>query len=80
LTFAVSGAPAHGVLSGQPPQLTYTPAANYFGSDGFTFVAKDTWRTSAVALVTINVTPWTTPHRAESILESSDGGFQRPSS
>ncbi|MGC9036977.1 MAG: cadherin domain-containing protein, partial [Verrucomicrobiia bacterium] len=37
LTFAIVAGPAHGTLSGTPPNVTYTPAANYNGSDSFTF-------------------------------------------
>ena len=33
--------PVHGVLSGTLPNLTYTPAQDYFGSDYFTFVTRD---------------------------------------
>jgi hypothetical protein len=33
--------PAHGTLSGTAPNVTYTPAANYNGSDSFTFKVND---------------------------------------
>ena len=41
LTYSVSTGPSHGTLSGTAPYLTYTPAANYNGSDSFTFKAND---------------------------------------
>lgn len=55
LTFAVATPPQHGTLSGTPPQLIYTPAANYNGSDSFTFTASDGSLTSAPATVSITI-------------------------
>ncbi|MCO5214066.1 MAG: Ig-like domain-containing protein [Caldilinea sp.] len=57
LTFAVAIPPQHGTLSGTAPNLTYTPAANYNGSDSFTFAASDGAAISNIATVAINVTP-----------------------
>ncbi|HEX8091069.1 MAG TPA: Ig-like domain-containing protein, partial [Blastocatellia bacterium] len=37
LTFSVVEGPSHGTLSGAAPNLTYTPAPNYYGADSFTF-------------------------------------------
>ncbi len=56
LTYRVVTAPAHGVLSGTAPSLTYTPAANYNGPDSFTFAASDGVVDSNTATVTITVT------------------------
>lgn len=36
--------------------FTYTPATNYFGDDGFTYVATDGAATSAVATVSLTIT------------------------
>jgi phage tail-like protein len=55
LTYSVLGAPAHGTLSGTPPSVTYTPAANFSGDDSFLFVANDGVQNSAAALVSIAV-------------------------
>ncbi|MBM4319021.1 MAG: tandem-95 repeat protein, partial [Deltaproteobacteria bacterium] len=55
LTFAVLTQPQHGTLSGNPPALTYTPAANWFGTDSFTFQVSDGQLASAPATVTITV-------------------------
>jgi hypothetical protein len=55
LTF-VASSPANGFLSGTAPNLTYTPAANYNGSDTFTFTVSDGTATSAPATVSITVT------------------------
>jgi hypothetical protein len=57
LTFAVASQPAHGTLTGTPPNLTYTPALNYHGPDSFTFTASDGTATSAPATLSITVTP-----------------------
>jgi len=55
--FAVKQGPTHGVLSGTPPALTYTPAAGYTGPDSFTFTATDGVCVSPAATVTIAVRP-----------------------
>jgi hypothetical protein len=41
LVFSIVTAPSHGTLSGTLPNVTYTPHANYFGTDSFTFKAND---------------------------------------
>src|SRR5439155_1195621 len=61
LTYSVVSGPAHGVLSGTAPNVTYTPAANYNGPDSFTFKANDGTLNSNVAAVTITVTPVNDP-------------------
>ncbi len=55
LTYSVAASPAHGVVSGSPPNVTYIPAANYSGPDGFSFTASDGAAVSAPALVNIVV-------------------------
>src|SRR5207245_169168 len=55
LTYTIGTGPAHGVLSGTAPNLTYTPAANYNGPDSFTFKANDGELDSKVATVSITV-------------------------
>ncbi len=55
LTFAV-GTPSNGTLSGTAPNLTYTPDANFNGSDSFTFTVNDGTTSSAAATVSISVT------------------------
>ena len=47
--------PAHGTVSGTGPNLTYTPSANYNGSDSFTFKVNDGTVDSATATVSITV-------------------------
>jgi VCBS repeat-containing protein len=48
--------PSQGMLSGTAPNLTYTPNANFSGSDSFTFTVSDGTTTSAPATVTITIT------------------------
>jgi len=57
LTYTVVAGPTHGTLSGTAPNLTYTPAPDFDGSDTFTFNANDGRLDSAPATVTITVTP-----------------------
>ena len=61
LTFAIVTPPAHGTLSGSAPNVTYTPAADYTGSDAFTFKVNDGQVDSNIATVSINVTPVNDP-------------------
>jgi hypothetical protein len=57
LTYAVGTAPAHGTLSGTAPNLTYTPDADFSGSDSFTFTVNDGFSDSSTATVAITVDP-----------------------
>ncbi|QSQ14187.1 PKD domain-containing protein [Myxococcus landrumensis] len=54
LTFQIDGAPAHGTLSGAPPEMTYTPAQDFHGEDSFTFTVSD-GTTSSSATVSLTV-------------------------
>ena len=57
LTFTIVSGPARGSLSAaaSPGEYTYTPEANFTGSDEFTFTVADGSTTSAPATVTISV-------------------------
>jgi VCBS repeat-containing protein len=56
LTAAVVTDPTHGVLALNPDgSFTYTPAANYNGTDSFTYKANDGSLNSAPVTVTLNV-------------------------
>ena len=55
LTYSVVAGPTNGALSGTAPNLTYTPNANYNGSDSFTFKANDGTVDSNVASISITV-------------------------
>ena len=56
LTFTVVSQPESGTLSGTAPNLTYSPKANYSGSDSFTFKANDGTVDSSTATVSITET------------------------
>ena len=57
LTFTVVTSPGHGTLSGTPPNVTYTPNANFTGPDSFTFKVNDGQLDSTVATVSLDVQP-----------------------
>ena len=61
LSFSVATPPASGVLSGTEPNLTYTPNANFDGTDSFTYIANDGTGSSAPATVSITVNNVTSP-------------------
>ncbi|HEY3319276.1 MAG TPA: LamG-like jellyroll fold domain-containing protein [Planctomycetota bacterium] len=56
LVYSVVTQPAHGTLSGTAPNLAYSPAAGYAGTDSFTFKANDGVADSNIAVVAIAVT------------------------
>ncbi len=56
LSFLNSTAVTHGSLSGTGPDLTYTPATGYSGSDSFSYQASDGKLSSAPAPVSITIT------------------------
>ncbi|HEX8440639.1 Ig-like domain-containing protein [Archangium sp.] len=55
LTFIVERQPAFGTLSGNPPNVIYTPNADYLGEDSFTFHAHDGQVRSESSVVSITV-------------------------
>ncbi|HEY6175886.1 MAG TPA: Ig-like domain-containing protein [Kofleriaceae bacterium] len=57
LSFTIADGPSHGVLSGDPPNVTYTPSADYNGDDSFTYTVSDGTATSDPGTVTLHVTP-----------------------
>ncbi|MFY1826478.1 tandem-95 repeat protein [Myxococcus fulvus] len=57
LTFEITAAPAHGTLTGTPPALTYTPHADFHGTDAFEFITSDGKQTSAPVTASLAVTP-----------------------
>ncbi len=57
LTYTLVDPPLHGTLSGVAPDLTYTPNADYYGADSFTFLVNDGMLNSAPAAVSLTVTP-----------------------
>jgi hypothetical protein len=67
LTFSIVTGPAHGSLSAifnatpTSAQVTYTPDANYNGSDSFTFKADDGQGGTSTGTVSITITPVNDP-------------------
>ncbi len=60
--------PTNGVLSGTAPNLTYTPNANFFGSDSFSFTVTDNAGSeSQPAIISITVTDVPEPSSAPNI-------------
>ncbi|MBA2282530.1 MAG: tandem-95 repeat protein [Acidimicrobiia bacterium] len=57
LSFSIVTLPSSGVVSGSPPNLTYTPAANFNGTTSFTFRATDSSGASDVGTVDVVVGP-----------------------
>jgi len=55
LSYTILGGPANGTLGGAAPNLTYTPAVNFSGSDAFTFQVNDGSANSASARISITV-------------------------
>lgn len=55
LVYTILTPPTHGVLTGLPPNVTYSPDTGYGGPDSFTFKASDGLAESNVAVVTLFV-------------------------
>ena len=56
-SYTIVSAPSNGVLSGSGPTFTYTAAANFHGSDSFTFRVNDGSHDSNTSTVSITVNP-----------------------
>jgi len=61
LRFSVVNNPLNGQLTGAAPNLTYTPRANYNGTDSFTFKVNDGLADSRAATVLIGINPVNDP-------------------
>ncbi len=61
LSYTIGAEPVHGLLSGEAPNVTYTPSTNYFGADAFTFKANDGKLDSNLATVTLTINPVNDP-------------------
>ncbi|HWQ34058.1 MAG TPA: Ig-like domain-containing protein [Blastocatellia bacterium] len=55
LTWTIVNKPLHGTLTGTAPNVTYTPALNYFGSDSFSFRVSDGLLNSNEPLVSLTI-------------------------
>ncbi|MFZ6818667.1 Ig-like domain-containing protein, partial [Undibacterium sp. Ji22W] len=77
-SIAIASAPAHGTVSISGLVLSYTPQADFVGSDSFTYLAKNAFGNSTPALVSIQVNadptlpvPVTNPVTTEVLTNSS---------
>jgi Ca2+-binding RTX toxin-like protein len=75
LTFEIVTPPAHGVLTGVAPKLTYTPAENFVGGDSFTFRASDGRDMSELATISISVAGAALNHGVLTILGTPNRDF-----
>ncbi len=57
ISFRVTTNPQNGSLSGTPPNVVYTPSANFNGTDTFLFKVNDGIADSAAATITLTVNP-----------------------
>ncbi|HXU46389.1 MAG TPA: Ig-like domain-containing protein [Thermoanaerobaculia bacterium] len=64
ISYAVAAEPEHGILTGDAPDLVYTPDPDSTGSDSFTFVASY-GRATVEGTVSIDVTPVNDPPSAD---------------
>ncbi len=71
LAYEILDLPANGSLSGQPPALIYTPAADFAGADRFTFSVSDGSADSNLATVSINVQGQVPSNRASIALDGN---------
>jgi hypothetical protein len=76
ITFTILDQPLHGVLTGTGPNVNYSPASNYNGSDHFTFKVNDGLLDSSIATVTISVLavndqPVANPQTIETTIDSA---------
>ena len=74
LTYVIVSQPAHGTLGGVAPILTYTPQANFFGTDSFTFKVNDGQADSNTATVTLNVAANTAQGSVTGIIYNDKNG------
>ena len=73
LNFSIAHFPTHGLLTGTPPDLAYTPSNNFIGLDGFTFTADDSRATSAPVFVNFYVNSPTNTPSSVAITNPMDG-------
>ncbi len=57
LSYSLVGVPLHGSITGSPPNVSYTPALNYNGTDLITFKANDGTGDSNIGSISITITP-----------------------
>lgn len=76
LTYSISTSPSHGSVVVSGSQASYTPSADFNGSDSFTFVAKDNSATSNQATVTITINAVNDSPIAQAATATMDGNTE----
>ena len=72
LSYAVISIPSNGTLTGFAWEVTYTPDADFNGSDSFTFRTHDGFVSSNIATVGITVNPINDPPTSQDQLVATD--------
>ena len=57
LSYSIAMPPSHGTITGNPPSITYTPDANYYGIDSFTFRVEDGFGGTDEGIINISINP-----------------------
>ena len=70
LSYTIVSQPINGVLTGEAPNIVYTPDENYFGHDSFEYIVGDGATTSDVGRIDIEIEPINDP---PIILNSAEG-------
>jgi len=71
LSYSIFSFPQNGILSGNPPNLIYTPKKDYYGKDSFTFIVRDDKASSQPAEVSLTINPVNDPPKILSIEDKS---------
>jgi hypothetical protein len=71
ITYTLVTSPTHGSLSGELPNLLYTPEENFVGDDSFQFRAGDIHGATTLATINITVLPTNTAPVAENLALST---------
>lgn len=64
LSFVISTPPSHGSAQLMQKQVTYTPEADYYGTDSFIYTVTDRRNNQAQAIVTLTIHPVDDPESA----------------
>ena len=57
LSYLITTPPLHGTVTGNPPYITYTPDANYYGTDSFIFRVEDGFGGIDEGIINISINP-----------------------
>ncbi len=71
ISYTLVTSPTHGSLSGEIPNLLYTPQPNFVGEDSFQFRASDPQDAATVATINITVLPTNIAPVAENLILST---------